>query len=69
MVDKIVNAINEILGGEDTTPEDDQPKKQPASGFIPADQDSGRDQQAGQKGQNLDQLLSDAKKQIGEKPQ
>lgn len=73
MVDKIVDAINEILGGGDGTtqdnpPQGNPPQDQPSTGFVPADGSSSQDQHAGDKGRNLDQLVADAKKQIGENP-
>ncbi|MGC4190867.1 MAG: hypothetical protein QM589_06860 [Thermomicrobiales bacterium] len=66
MVDKIVDAINEILGGEDPS-QGDQSQTPASKGND--DGDSTRAPRDGQKGRNLDQLVSDAKKQIGDNPQ
>ncbi|MGN6483611.1 MAG: hypothetical protein ACTHMX_04340 [Thermomicrobiales bacterium] len=68
MVDKIVDAINEILGG-DSSSNGDQ-KKDTGSGFVPADSNDTQPQApSSTKERNLDQLVSDAKKQLGDKPQ
>jgi hypothetical protein len=68
VVDKIVNAINEILGGE--VPAQGDQKQDTGSGFVPDDSNDAKPQsQASSKERNLDQLVSDAKKQLGDKPQ
>ncbi|MGC4107530.1 MAG: hypothetical protein QM753_14510 [Thermomicrobiales bacterium] len=70
MIDKIVDAINEILGGEQEPSSDEQAKDSSGKGFVPADgSDAGHEENAGAKGRNLDQLVSDAKKQLGDNPQ
>lgn len=69
MVDKIVDAINEIIGGGPPA-EPEQKQQTSGSGFVPADSSDAQAQSpASAKEHNLDQLVSDAKKQLGDKPQ
>lgn len=74
MIDKIINAINEIVGGDESGQANAPDQAQTSatnvkSGFVPDDGASGDGHHDGPKGRRLDQLVQDAKDQIGDKPQ
>lgn len=65
-MDKIVDAINDFLG-DDGKPEEKPNASDPGASQRPDTPD--RAPHDGAKGRNLDQLVSDAKQQLGDKPQ
>jgi hypothetical protein len=69
-MDKIVDAINDLIGGDDEQPDTkDQKRSTGDPRTEPDNRASSQDQHGGAKGHNLDQLVSDAKRQLGDKPQ
>lgn len=71
MIDKLIEAIGEIVGGDGTEQTDPSQEQKPAAkaGFVPDGDQTENASHDGQVGRRLDQLVSDAKKQVGDKPQ